>query len=160
MKHFGKCLMSAIICLSANVALAQQSVIATGGDATGSGGSVSYTVGQIDYQTNDGSGGSSSEGVQQPYEIFIVGITENLTLKRDIQVYPNPTNDFLFLELDEIGDQMQMIMYDENGKEVLVQKINTERTRIQMNNQSTGMYLLNITENNKLLESIKIIKNQ
>ena len=45
---------------------AQESVNATGGDASGSGGSVSYSVGQITYQTHTGINGSVAEGVQQP----------------------------------------------------------------------------------------------
>ena len=44
---------------------AQDAIPATGGDATGSGGSASYTVGQIGYTTNTGTNGSVAEGVQQ-----------------------------------------------------------------------------------------------
>ena len=51
---------------------AQTSVNAIGGDATGSGGSVSYSVGQVVYTTNKGTNGSVVEGVQQPYEILVV----------------------------------------------------------------------------------------
>jgi hypothetical protein len=39
-----------------------------GGEATGSGGSVSYSVGQVVYTTNTGINGSVAQGVQQPYE--------------------------------------------------------------------------------------------
>jgi hypothetical protein len=56
---------------------AQDTTPASGGNATGTGGSVSYTIGQIVYTTNSGTNGSLSQGVQQPYEISLVtGIEE------------------------------------------------------------------------------------
>ena len=54
------------------------------------GGSVSYTVGEIAIQTTETSSGTASEGVQQAYEIYKVGVTE-LALGSSINVYPNPT---------------------------------------------------------------------
>jgi len=56
---------------------AQESVTASGGNASGAGGTVSYSVGQVVYKTNTGSNGSEAQGVQQPYEIsVIIGIEE------------------------------------------------------------------------------------
>ena len=43
---------------------AQETVPATGGDATGSGGSASYSVGQMVYTTNTGSG-TVTQGVNK-----------------------------------------------------------------------------------------------
>ena len=48
---------------------AQSALVGTGGEANGSGGSVSYSVGQIAVQSNSEGSTSISEGVQQPYEI-------------------------------------------------------------------------------------------
>ena len=50
---------------------AQQNTVASGGMATGSGGSVSYSIGQIDYITATGTGGTASQGVQQVYRLTI-----------------------------------------------------------------------------------------
>jgi len=59
---------------------AQEAVLATGADAAGSGGKVSYSVGQIAYTSQTGSNGSVTQGVQQPYEIFAtVGVCPKLT---------------------------------------------------------------------------------
>ncbi|MEO6977275.1 MAG: NHL repeat-containing protein, partial [Mucilaginibacter sp.] len=70
----GKFLFKAI-CLTAalvfgfNVVNAQQTFLAAGGKATGSGGSVSYSVGQSVYMFNTGVNGSVTQGMQQsvPY---------------------------------------------------------------------------------------------
>ena len=58
------------------LAQAQESANASGGDASGSGGTVAYSVGQVVYTTNTDASGTVSQGVQQPYEIFTLGIKE------------------------------------------------------------------------------------
>ena len=64
---------------------AQESVNATGGNAQGSGGSVSYSVGQLFYLIITGETGSVSEGVQQPYEISVVtAVVEAGGIDRDV----------------------------------------------------------------------------
>ncbi|MES2772606.1 MAG: T9SS type A sorting domain-containing protein [Bacteroidota bacterium] len=46
---------------------AQQNSVATGGNATGSGGTVSFSIGQVDYKSNPGAGGFIVlEGLQHP----------------------------------------------------------------------------------------------
>jgi hypothetical protein len=56
---------------------AQESVNTASGNASGSGGSVSYSVGEIVYTTNAGDNGAVAQGVQQAYEISAVtGIEE------------------------------------------------------------------------------------
>ena len=52
--------------------IAQEAIPAAGSNAIGSGGSVSYSVGQVVYTINTGTNGSVAEGVQQPYEISVV----------------------------------------------------------------------------------------
>ncbi len=62
------CCISALLLFSAGLH-AQQATTAAGGDATGPGGSVAYSVGQVVYTTNSGTGGSVAEGVQQSYSV-------------------------------------------------------------------------------------------
>jgi len=75
-----------------------QVLSATGGDASGSGGTVAYSVGQIVYTTNTGNTGSVAQGVEQAYEISSVGIKET-ALNISLSVFPNPTSDFLTLKV-------------------------------------------------------------
>jgi hypothetical protein len=48
---------------------AQETISPGGGNATGSGGSVSYTIGQVAYGAFSGTTGSVIQGIQQPYDI-------------------------------------------------------------------------------------------
>ncbi|MEN8230679.1 MAG: T9SS C-terminal target domain-containing protein, partial [Bacteroidota bacterium] len=82
---------------------AQEAIPATGGNASGSGGSVSYTVGQVTYQTHSGTSGSIAEGVQQPYEIWVVtDIEEAAGINLSVNAYPNPVTDHLILTVEDL----------------------------------------------------------
>ncbi|MEE4177590.1 MAG: hypothetical protein V2I46_08780, partial [Bacteroides sp.] len=70
-KTFFLCLL---LCFGVHALFGQEAVVPAGGNATGSGGSVSYTAGQVFYLIHSGPSGSVSQGVQQPYEIFAVGV--------------------------------------------------------------------------------------
>ena len=54
--------------------LAQTSVNAAGGEATGPGGQASYALGQVFFTTIGGNGTTASQGVQQPYIQPLVAI--------------------------------------------------------------------------------------
>ena len=55
---------------------AQQATTATGGDASGSGGTIAYSVGQEDYIGSSGATGSVSQGIEQAFEIFLLSTNE------------------------------------------------------------------------------------
>jgi len=104
---------------------AQESVNATGGDTSGSGGSASYSVGQVVYTTNTGTTGSVAQGVQQPYEISVVtAIEEAKGINLSVSAYPNPTTDFLTLCIDEFEiSNLLYQLYDMSGKLLQSEKI-------------------------------------
>jgi len=60
-------ILIAFLVLSVYVSNAQSNTVAAGGDASGVGGSASYTVGEIGTLTYTGNGGIVISGVQQPY---------------------------------------------------------------------------------------------
>jgi hypothetical protein len=51
---------------------AQSGTVTSGGQSTGTGGAVSYTIGQVAYNLGAGTGGIITEGLQQPAEILII----------------------------------------------------------------------------------------
>ena len=102
--------------LIAGIAQAQESTNTSGGEATGSGGSVSYSVGQVVYTTNTGSSGNVAQGVKHAYEINVVGIIDK-QLNIALNAYPNPTTDVLTLQISNYNNEKLMYqLYDLNGK--------------------------------------------
>jgi hypothetical protein len=68
-----------LLVLSPTGLQAQEDIPATGGDASGSGGLVSYSIGQVVYITNTGTNSSEAQGVQQPYDISVAnGMEESM----------------------------------------------------------------------------------
>ena len=138
---------------------AQTSINATGGDASGSGGSASYSVGQVVYTTNTGTNGSVAQGVQQAYEIFTVGIKET-ELNIFLTVFPNPTTDYLTLSISEFEiSNLTYQLYDISGKLLQSEKITGNQTSIVMSNLVPANYFVKVIQGNKEVKTIKIIKN-
>lgn len=132
-----------------STAIAQESANATGGNALGSGGSVSYSVGQVAYQTHTGTSGSVAEGLQQPYEISVVTSSEEITLIGiDIQAYPNPATDFLILSVEsKVNQHVESLAYeliDMNGRVLEKKNISASHTNIQMGHLAPATYFLKV----------------
>ena len=86
---------------TSNLLFGQQAVVTAGAEATGTGGTVSYSVGQVVYQTHASTSGSVAEGVQQPYEISVLSSTKDVAgISLTCSVYPNPTADYLTLKVE------------------------------------------------------------
>ena len=138
---------------------AQQGFVASGGDATGSGGTASYSIGQIDYVTATGSNGTISQGLQQPFEILVTSVTNNPGINLSAIVYPNPTTNFLSLKIENSKlDNVSYQLYDELGQLLTEKRIDANETKIELVNYSSAIYFLKVISNNKELKSFKIIK--
>jgi hypothetical protein len=146
--------------LWAGLAQAQQSAIASGGDATGIGGTVAYSIGQLVYTTNNGISGSVAQGVQHAYEIFTLGIKEN-TLNISLTAFPNPTTDNLTLQISDFNNEkLAYQLYDMQGKMLIGGEITAKQTQINTTSLSSATYFINIiNQENKNIQSFKIIKN-
>ena len=144
------------------VLLAQEALTTSGGDTTGIGGSVSYSVGQVLYSTSTGTNGSVAEGVQQPYEIsVVVGLEEAQDIKLVCTVYPNPATDLLTLVTENPNNKNLFYqLYDITGILLISKKLINIKTTIPMTNLPPATYLLKVTDNQKVVKTFKIIKNQ
>jgi Secretion system C-terminal sorting domain len=139
---------------------AQQANVASGGNTTGTGGSLSYSIGQVAYTNQVGTNGSVNQGVQQPFEIFTLGNDDFPEITLLMTVYPNPTTSFINLNIQNYStENMYYQLFDITGKQIQSQKITTTETQIQMENVASAVYLLNVIEENRLLKTFKIIKN-
>jgi len=139
---------------------AQEAVLATGGEASGSGGTVSYSVGQVVYTTNTGANGSVASGVQQPYEITIITGIELPEINLELSAFPNPTTDFLNLKIGNYEhEKLSYQLYDMQGKLLEDKDIVESGTTIKMQSLPTSTYFLQVTDMQKIVKTFKIIKN-
>ena len=139
---------------------AQESLNATGGKASGSGGMVTYTVGQIVYTTIPSVNNSVAQGVQQPYEISVVTAikgTEDISL--ETIVYPNPTSDFLILKSGKSElRNLHYHLYDLKGTQLFTGRMDDYETTISVGNLKPAVYLLSIKVNDMTIKTFSIVK--
>lgn len=139
---------------------AQQATVASGGDASGSGGTVAYSVGQIDCINISGTNGIVAQGVQQPYEISLILGTNNHSIDLALVAYPNPTSNFLTLNIGNLDfSELSFQLFDINGKLIESRKIISNAEKILMENLQNATYVFKIINSNKELKTFKIIKN-
>ena len=141
---------------------AQDAILTSGGDASGSGGSFSYSVGQIVYTTVIGSNGSMAQGVQQPFEISaVLGVDDLLGINLSLVAYPNPTTDFLNLTIANLNyKNLSYQLFDINGRLLAQKKLENNSNEITMKQFPSALYFLKIFNNQKLVKLFKIIKTQ
>jgi len=140
---------------------AQKNTVAGGGEATGSGGTVSFTVGQIDYNTQSSSGiGTISEGIQQPYEIYFVGIEEESDKDLQFNLYPNPTTDKLYINFSgEVPINLTYNLFSMKGELLVQGQIISNKTEIFFEQMPASTYLLRVNDSKEIVKTFKIIKN-
>ncbi len=138
----------------------QQSINSAGGNAIGSNGTASFSLGQVDYTSAKSSSGSFSLGVQQTFDIEIVdGVEEVQNPLMNCRVFPNPVTESLNLKIEtEKAQIFEANLYDMNGK--LLENVNVinNQSEISMKNLAPATYFLKVSENNKIVKSFKIIK--
>ncbi len=160
MKHFYFAFIISFFLVTGPDGLAQQTLPAAGGKAKGSGGVVTYTVGQVTQATLTGDGKTVFQGVQIPYEIYVVtGKKEYPGITLACRIYPNPVADHLTLKIEQDSPvNFTASLFNLAGKRIRILKITAEETSIPMDQVDPGVYFLKIYGNNKILKTFKIIK--
>jgi hypothetical protein len=138
---------------------AQDAMVASGGNASGAGGSASYSVGQAFYTNNSSSTGSLVQGVQQAFEIITLSNPELTAVTLFAVAYPNPTTDKIVLSLGNLDlTALSYVLYDLTGRIVLNALVQGFETEIAVQNLPWGAYILQLNKNNTELKTFKIIK--
>jgi len=159
MKRIVECLVFA---LGGTVFCNAQQIISTaGGEATGVGGTVSYTIGQVFYSTQTSTTGKVTQGVQQPYEILVVTGTDDANgISIEFMVYPNPATDYLKLKVGGYNlENLTFRLYDIQGSAIQKGEIVNQETIIETGGLPPAAYYLRVIDNQKEIKTFKIIKN-
>jgi hypothetical protein len=138
----------------------QTSINSSGGIVSNNSGSVSYSVGQVAYQSVTNTSGSVSQGVQQAYEIVTLSLEEN-KFNFSLSAFPNPATDNLNLRVGNLNqEKLTYKLIDLEGKVISEAIIHFEITNLDMKHLPTTTYFLEVHSEAKKLQTFKIIKNQ
>lgn len=134
---------------------AQTTLVSTGGEANGIGGTASYSIGQVFDFTTFNSSFSIQEGVQQTYKVNTDGLLEMST---DLfSIYPIPTSDFITIELKSKDFEFEYYVISTEGSLVDKGIINSQNSTINLVDLKTGEYHI-VCKSDKQFFKSKIIK--
>ncbi|GAE63436.1 Por secretion system C-terminal sorting domain-containing protein [Chryseobacterium indologenes] len=114
-----------------------------------------HTVGEI-YVVPDDPDQQNSGTLGMLYQtvLDVLGVTEVVVKQDKVIVYPNPTADYVTLQISLKEKPREVSVYDLSGKLIMQKEINNNR--IDLSSLLKGVYLL--TFKNSDLKSVKIIK--
>lgn len=145
-----------IICLPV---FGQQSINSAGGEAISSSGNISYSVGQTFYLQSDNNSGSITEGVQQTYRIEEIQQSSTIeTANINIEVFPNPTTDYITLQNKSNLSDLSYLLLDTKGVKISNGNIKRIRTEVDLSSCVQSVYLLLISDYERTIKTFRIIK--
>jgi hypothetical protein len=139
---------------------AQQSANTTGKNVSQNNTTISYSIGEVYYNTTTTLSSVITQGIQQPYEIYLISGIGN---EKDVQLitaFPNPTSSTIKIVIQDIKiDGLNYKLYDLLGKEILSGDITSNQTEVDLNNLMPAVYFIKVFRYNSTIKYFKIIKN-
>ena len=137
-------------------------IITTGNSASGSSGTVTYSIGQVFYTYIGESVYNVAQGIQHEQKVeSLIPKEEIIEIKTEIAIFPNPTTDFVNINMSgfELEDgQPTYQLYDLHGRLLQQSAIKQSETQISLYNLSSALYILQVSVNNEVFKTFKIIK--
>lgn len=119
-----------------------------------------WTIGQTAINTVSSDEAILTQGFQQNL-YSITKIYSDLEQIVEIWMFPNPTDNIVFIEiLDDEFTTGTIEIIDINGKIIDIKQISGKNHQLELGHYSSKMFLINIKQNNQILKTYKIIKNQ
>ena len=85
---------------------------------------------------------------------------DNIQIHLLIETYPNPTKDYLLLDLNSVDfSNLLFQLYDLKGGLIETRNISSPTEIIDMGNLPSAHYLLVVKSNDKEIKTFKVIKN-
>ena len=144
-----------ISCFTVCNVLSQSNIVTAGGDAASATGSVSYSIGQIDFQYSSSVDYSVSEGVQQAYSFDTALSINDIQYDFQLSIWPNPSVDEMNLEFTTNYElPLSLTVTDVKGAIVASQSVTQGQYSFDVNTWAAGTYYVNLNDG----EAVNIIK--
>ena len=135
----------------------ERSLVSSGGG--------SYQAG--DYQADVSVGEPVIASFVNGSYILTQGYQQNILIVTDVEVYaelefemfPNPSSDYIQLTCPDVTNQtLKLEVYNLQGQLVCLKEISESNSQIDVSQWKNGTYMLRISEDNKVIQTSKIIK--
>lgn len=89
----------------------------------------------------------------------VLGITDNIINKKEIRIYPNPASNELHIQGVQLGNKISIS--DMSGKTILTTStLMTDEISIPIHTLHTGLYLINIKNDQYITKTYKFLKSK
>lgn len=138
----------------------EQNVIASAGEHFENGNvQLDWTLGEVMIDTYDNGTNILTQGFHQT-ELTVTAIEETLA-DISMNLYPNPTSEYLNIDLGNNDKDINLQLFDMTGKLIHQARINAYQNRyvLPMNAVATGKYLVQMqTEDGKMNTTHQVVK--
>jgi hypothetical protein len=146
-------------CLWAQAQTIEKFSIDSGGNmASNSNITILYTIGEVNVQELNAGNIIISEGfISSDFgETLSIGYEDSIG--NQLLLYPNPAKDLVIIDNIPHGE-IQMIVFDVNGKELVSKIANTQTARIDTSNLPNGVYIVQFDHNGYITHK-KLVVNK
>ncbi len=119
-----------------------------------SSGSYPYMVSFSGYHNFSETAVISDSDIIEYIELIPVGISE---IDNIFSLYPNPVNDFLYVNSSENFENIKITISDIKGTDLIIENFNSDNCKIDISELVQGIYLISIDDGNNLFIK-KIVK--
>ena len=148
-----------IICFLTTTLHALEVISTAGSQGETTSGSLNWTLGEAVTETITNETNTLTQGFQQS-KLTVTAINDLEVPGIELSVYPNPTNNFLSIEV-KTDKQIDLLLslIDLNGKLLLQKKMTGNTQTVNMQNYSPATYILKVTEDNIEIRTYQIVKH-
>ena len=155
LRFFTLCVLTALACSS----FAQSATVAAGGMATGVGGTVSFSIGQVADGAPSAGTGMVYQGVQQPYVDGSTTVADPVADASGIAVYPNITADMIVVNTSAtFAEPLRVEVSDAQGRTLLQRMLPDTRTELSLATLAAGSYHLSVITGTERLRTFTIVR--
>jgi len=133
-------------------------ISASGNDGSSATHQLSWTIGEPIIETHIGAANIVTQGFHQT-NLVVTDVTEVKPLNLELVIYPNPVVNQLNLLIENPENiPLNYLLYDELGRVLKQDFINTSLSMISMENLARANYVLVIQSEEHIMKAFKVIK--
>lgn len=129
---------------------AQEVIASAGTEVESSGGSMSYTIGEMVVASTITDDGALTQGYQQGF--LTPTAIDEIPAELELSLYPNPAADYIIIESKSLSDFEQITMYDMSGRLIWSQNGNSSvdnKITVDFTGHAAGNYIIRLADSDK-----------
>ncbi len=150
-------LLASLLLIAYSALFSQEIISPAGNYSANSDITISYTIGEPIIETLQSGDFQITQGFHQT-KLIVSGISTNSICNDNVKVYPNPTNEYLYIDFNAKDEILVCFLTDENGKKLTTPSSINSIISIDMRHFPPGVYFIYLTNSKNQIATYKIVK--